>query len=71
MSDHRFDDGVTMGRLTNPPHTDNTLRVYSTGKSKITIQLRNESWYLCRNMDRKETLELIAALASKLAEVDE
>lgn len=66
MDDDRFDGGVEMGRLNNPPHKDNTLRIYHTGQSKITIQLRGHGWYLCRAMTDTEVLELIQVLAGKL-----
>lgn len=67
MADNRFDDGVTMGRLSNPQHTDNALRVYSSRPDKTTIQLRMQTWYLCRDLSRDEVIELIRVLATELS----
>jgi hypothetical protein len=64
--EHRIDDKVTMGRLNNPTYNDNTLRVYSNDRDTTTIQLRYESWYLVRQLNRNELIELISVLSSEL-----
>ena len=68
MIDYRIEDGVTMGRLTSPPHTDNVLRVYASSNGKVVIQLRCESWYLCRDLNETRVVELINALSGALME---
>ena len=71
MTDHDywFDNGVTMGRLLDRKRTDNGLRVFSVRAGKLTIQLRNESWYLCRDLTNEEAIELIRVLATQLSTV--
>lgn len=66
MAEFRLDDGVTMGKLNDPPHTDNGLRIYTPRENRIALQLRYEGWYLVRDLSRVEALKIINDLMEKL-----
>lgn len=70
MEDFNIDVNVEMGRLTNPPHTDNTIRVY-VSQNKVNVQFRKDTWYLHSELDRVETVKLIHVLTSALLKIVE
>lgn len=63
----RFEDNVHMGQIDNRA-LDNCLRIFQYREGGIVIQLRKDSWYMCRELTDREVLGLIHAVAERLSQ---